>query len=242
MTRSCDFAATSWARRATTWGALALPVYPPRAALCLAAVLLLIRGVADVPKIALDRQQDADAGPGGGSIAPVMFGLPVPGPMTVHPLALVPGETAVPGAFMAGKPTVLGIVLNRTFGDVLDDDARTAIPFFVLMAQVLSNSGVTDEMFESLRMLMSNVRGGLALAVVSISILLAATIGIIGASITVTGVMALRPMLQRGYSPTLTNGVIAASGCRGALIPPWIVLNPLAPVPRCRSESFLRKR
>ncbi|WP_108895671.1 TRAP transporter large permease [Palleronia abyssalis] len=153
-----------------------------------------------------------------------MFGLLVLGLMMGHPLAFVLGGTAVLGAFIAGKPMVLGIVINRIFGDVLDNYTLIAIPLFVLMAQFLSNSGVTDKMFESLRLLMSNVRGGLALAVVFISILLAATTGIIGASITVMGVMALRPMLQYGYAPTLTTGVIAASGCLGILIPPSIML------------------
>ncbi|QFU09692.1 Sialic acid TRAP transporter permease protein SiaT [Rhodobacteraceae bacterium THAF1] len=163
-------------------------------------------------------------GLGGESIAIVMFGLLVLGLMMGHPLAFVLGGTAVLGAFIAGKPMVLGIVINRIFGDVLDNYTLIAIPLFVLMAQFLSNSGVTDKMFESLRLLMSNVRGGLALAVVFISILLAATTGIIGASITVMGVMALRPMLQYGYAPTLTTGVIAASGCLGILIPPSIML------------------
>ena len=163
-------------------------------------------------------------GLGGETIAGVMFGLPVLGLMMGHPLAFVLGGTAVLGAFIAGKPMVLGIVINRIFGDVLDNYTLIAIPLFVLMAQFLSNSGVTDKMFESLRLLMSNVRGGLALAVVFISILLAATTGIIGASITVMGVMALRPMLQYGYAPTLTTGVIAASGCLGILIPPSIML------------------
>ncbi len=161
---------------------------------------------------------------GAESIALLMFGLLVLGLMMGHPLAFVLGGTAVLGAVVAGKTMVLGIVINRIFGDVLDNYTLIAIPLFVLMAQFLSNSGVTDKMFESLRLLMSNVRGGLALAVVFISILLAATTGIIGASITVMGVMALRPMLQYGYSPTLTTGVIAASGCLGILIPPSIML------------------
>ncbi|ETX15844.1 C4-dicarboxylate ABC transporter [Roseivivax halodurans JCM 10272] len=157
-------------------------------------------------------------------IALVMFGLLLLGLFMGHPLAFVLGGTAVLGALIAGKPMVLGIVVNRIFGDVLSNFTLIAIPLFVLMAQFLSNSGVTDKMFESLRLLMSNVRGGLALAVVFISILLAATTGIIGASITVMGVMALGPMLRYGYSPTLTTGVIAASGCLGILIPPSIML------------------
>ena len=157
-------------------------------------------------------------------IALAMFGLLLLGLFMGHPLAFVLGGSAVLGAVLAGKTMVLGIVVNRIFGDVLDNYTLIAIPLFVLMARFLSDSGVTDRMFESLRLLMSNVRGGLALAVVFISILLAATTGIIGASITVMGVMALKPMLRYGYSPTLTTGVIAASGCLGILIPPSIML------------------
>ena len=157
-------------------------------------------------------------------IAASMFAILLIGLFMGHPLAFVLGGAAVAGAFLAGKPMLLGIVVNRIFGDVLDNYTLIAIPLFVLMARFLSDSGVTDRMFETLRLLMSNVRGGLALAVVFISILLAATTGIIGASITVMGVMALKPMLQYGYNPRLTTGVIASSGCLGILIPPSIML------------------
>lgn len=154
----------------------------------------------------------------------IMAGLLVLGLFMGHPLAFVLGGTAVLGALIAGKPMVLGIVINRIFGEVLDNYVLIAIPLFVLMARFLSDSGVTDRMFEALRLLLARVTGGLGLAVVFISILLAATTGIIGASITVMGVMALKPMLQYGYSRQLTTGVIAASGCLGILIPPSIML------------------
>lgn len=154
----------------------------------------------------------------------IMGGLLVLGLFMGHPLAFVLGGTAVLGALIAGKPMVLGIVINRIFGDVLDNYTLIAIPLFVLMARFLSDSGVTDRMFEALRHLMSRVTGGLGLAVVFISILLAATTGIIGASITVMGMMALRPMLQYGYDRRLSSGLIAASGCLGILIPPSIML------------------
>lgn len=157
-------------------------------------------------------------------IAFVMAGLLLLGLFMGHPLAFVLGGTAVLTAFIAGKPLILGIVVNGIFGGVLDNFTLIAIPLFILMARFLSDSEVTDKMFEALRLLMSRVRGGLALAVVFISILLAATTGIIGASITVTGVMAMRPMLRYGYCPKLTSGVIAASGCLGILIPPSIML------------------
>lgn len=154
----------------------------------------------------------------------IMAGLLLLGLFMGHPLAFVLGGTAVLGALIAGKPMVLGIVINRIFGEVLDNYILIAIPLFVLMARFLSDSGVTDRMFETLRLLMGRVTGGLGLAVVFISILLAATTGIIGASITVMGVMALKPMLQYGYSKRLTTGLIAASGCLGILIPPSIML------------------
>lgn len=160
----------------------------------------------------------------GESIALIMSGLLVLGLFMGHPLAFVLGGTAVLGAIIAGKPMVLGIVINRIFGDVLDNYVLIAIPLFVLMARFLSDSGVTDKMFEALRHLTARVTGGLGLAVVFISILLAATTGIIGASITVMGMMALKPMLQYGYDKRLATGLISASGCLGILIPPSIML------------------
>lgn len=157
-------------------------------------------------------------------IALLMSGLLVLGLFMGHPLAFVLGGTAVLGAIIAGKPMVLGIIINRIFGDVLDNYVLIAIPLFVLMARFLSDSGVTDKMFEALRHLTARVTGGLGLAVVFISILLAATTGIIGASITVMGMMALKPMLQYGYDKRLATGLISASGCLGILIPPSIML------------------
>lgn len=160
----------------------------------------------------------------GEAIALIMSGLLLLGLFMGHPLAFVLGGAAVLGAVIAGKPMVLGIVINRIFGDVLDNYVLIAIPLFVLMARFLSDSGVTDKMFEALRHLLARVTGGLGLAVVFISILLAATTGIIGASITVMGMMALKPMLSYGYDKRLATGLIAASGCLGILIPPSIML------------------
>lgn len=157
-------------------------------------------------------------------IALLMAAFLVIGLFMGHPLAFVLGGSAVLGALVAGKPMILGIVINRVFGEVLDNYTLIAIPLFILMARFLSDSDVTDRMFDALRLLMARVRGGLALAVVFISIMLAATTGIIGASITMTGLMAMRPMLRYGYDVRLTSGVIAASGCLGILIPPSIML------------------
>jgi len=99
-----------------------------------------------------------------------------------------------------------------------------AIPLFVLMARFLNDSGVTEKMFDAMRLLLANLRGGLALTVVIVSVLLAATTGIVGASIAVMGMIALVPMLKYGYNKELSTGVIMASGCLGILIPPSIML------------------
>ncbi|MAN99006.1 MAG: C4-dicarboxylate ABC transporter, partial [Roseovarius sp.] len=99
-----------------------------------------------------------------------------------------------------------------------------AVPMFIFMGTMLEKSGVAKDLLHALQVLLRRVPGGLALSVTLMGTVMAATTGIIGASITVMGVMALRPMLQYGYSPTLTTGVIAASGCLGILIPPSIML------------------
>ncbi|MDK7178793.1 TRAP transporter large permease subunit, partial [Micrococcus luteus] len=83
-------------------------------------------------------------------IALIMGGLLLVGLFMGHPLAFVLGGVAVLGAFIAGKPMVLGIVINRIYGDVLDNYTLIAIPLFILMARFLSDSEVTDKMFEAL--------------------------------------------------------------------------------------------
>ncbi|EWH03484.1 C4-dicarboxylate ABC transporter [Halomonas sp. BC04] len=106
----------------------------------------------------------------------------------------------------------------------MDNYVLVAIPLFVLMARFLNDSGVTEKMFYVMRLLLANLKGGLALTVVIVSVLLAATTGIVGASIAVMGMIALVPMLKYGYNKELSTGVIMASGCLGILIPPSIML------------------
>lgn len=154
----------------------------------------------------------------------LMTGLLIFGLTIGHPLAFVLGGTAVITAFFVGRPQAFGLIVNRIYGDVLTNYTLIAIPLFILMARFLTDSGVTDKLFSTLQVLMSRVSGGLALAVVVIAILLAATTGIVGASITVIGLMALKPMINAGYSNSVSCGIIAASGCLGILIPPSIML------------------
>ncbi|GAA0565358.1 TRAP transporter large permease subunit [Halomonas salifodinae] len=141
-----------------------------------------------------------------------------------HPLAFVLGGVAVVAAYLGPGPQVLGSIINNVYGRAMDNYVLVAIPLFILMARFLNDSGVTEKMFQVMRLLLGRVRGGLALTVVIVSVLLAATTGIVGASIAVMGMIALVPMLRHGYHTQLSTGVIMASGCLGILIPPSIML------------------
>ena len=154
----------------------------------------------------------------------VMFGGLLIGLFMGHPLAFVLGGVAVIGAFLGPGERVLSTIINNIYGNAMDNYVLVAIPLFVLMARFLNDSGVTEKMFESMRLLLANLRGGLALTVVIVSVLLAATTGIVGASIAVMGMIALVPMLKHSYNKELSTGVIMASGCLGILIPPSIML------------------
>ncbi|MBB3184967.1 tripartite ATP-independent transporter DctM subunit [Halomonas fontilapidosi] len=153
-----------------------------------------------------------------------MFGGLLVGLFMGHPLAFVLGGVAVLGAWFGPGANTLGILINNIYGNAMDNYVLVAIPLFILMARFLNDSGVTEKMFESMRLLLANLRGGLALTVVVVSVLLAATTGIVGASIAVMGMIALAPMLNYGYNKQLSTGVIMASGCLGILIPPSIML------------------
>ncbi|MDP1693624.1 MAG: TRAP transporter large permease subunit [Burkholderiaceae bacterium] len=140
-----------------------------------------------------------------------------------HPLAFVLGGLAVIFAYLGPGPQVFGIIINRIYGTV-DNYVLVAVPLFIFMARLLSDSGIAEKMFETLRVLLGPVRGGLTLAVIGVSVLLGATTGIIGASMTVMGLLALPSMLKHGYQKEMSLGVIAAGGSLGILIPPSIML------------------
>ncbi|MCQ4323027.1 TRAP transporter large permease [Stutzerimonas stutzeri] len=140
-----------------------------------------------------------------------------------HPLAFVLGGLAVIFGFLGPGPDVFGMIINRIFG-AMDNYVLVAVPIFIFMARLLSDSGVADRMFEVMRQLLGPVRGGLTLAVIAVSVVLAATTGIIGASMTMMGLLALPSMLQHNYQKEMSCGAIAAGGSLGILIPPSIML------------------
>ena len=118
----------------------------------------------------------------------------------------------------------LNILPQRIFGTIMDNYTLVAVPFFVFMGVMLERSGLAEELLESMGMLFGKLRGGLAISVVAVGALLAASTGVVGASVVTLAVLALPVMLKFGYAKTLATGVVASSGTLGQIIPPSIVL------------------
>jgi len=118
---------------------------------------------------------------------------------------------------------VLGLAVGRIYG-VMDNWVLVALPMFIFMGLMLDKSGVAERMMHSMQRLFGNVRGGLAITVTLIGVILAASTGIIGASVVLLGLMSLPVMLNQNYSKSIALGTVASAGCLGILIPPSIML------------------
>jgi tripartite ATP-independent transporter DctM subunit len=140
-----------------------------------------------------------------------------------HPLAFVLGGLAVIFGYLAWGPACFYMFVNRTW-DVMDNYILVAIPLFILMAQMLDKSGVAEDLFDTMRILFGQIRGGIAIAVITVSTLFAACTGIVGASVVTMGLLALPVMLKYKYDIRLSCGTICAGGVLGILIPPSIML------------------
>ena len=129
-------------------------------------------------------------------------------------LGMLSGE--IDPQFVTALPQrILGIMANFTL---------LAIPAFVFMGSMLESSGIAERLLETMGRLLGRLRGGLALAVVLVGSLLAATTGVVAATVTTMGLISLPAMLRAGYDKSLSTGVIVASGTLGQIIPPSIVL------------------
>lgn len=117
----------------------------------------------------------------------------------------------------------LGAVVNRIYS-TMSNAVLVALPMFIFMGLMLDESGVAERLMLSMQRLFGKTRGGLAITVTLIGIVLAASTGIIGASVVLLGVLSLPSMMQQNYSKSLATGVVAASGTLGILIPPSIML------------------
>ncbi|WP_244273860.1 TRAP transporter large permease [Stappia indica] len=131
---------------------------------------------------------------------------------------------ALGAAFDMFYPMQLFLIVSRIWGSIAENLVLVAIPMFIFMGIMLEKSGVARHLLEILSVLMRRVPGGLALAVVLMGTIMAATTGIVGASVVMLAMLALPVMVDRGYDKGMTSGVIAASGTLGILIPPSIML------------------
>src|SRR6058998_19891 len=123
--------------------------------------------------------------------------------------------------------SLLQALPDRIWG-VMQNDTLLAIPFFTLMGLILERSGMAEDLLETIGQLFGPVRGGVALAVIFVGALLAATTGVVAASVISMGLISLPIMLRYGYDRRLASGVIAASGTLAQIIPPSLVLIVLA--------------
>ena len=121
------------------------------------------------------------------------------------------------------QPSLFGAMPERIFG-VMGNDTLLAIPFFTLMGLILERSGMAEDLLDTIGQLFGPVRGGLAFAVIFVGALLAATTGVVAASVISMGLISLPIMLRYGYDRRLASGVIAASGTLAQIIPPSLVL------------------
>ncbi len=120
-----------------------------------------------------------------------------------------------PSSFSALPPRIMGVMSNYVL---------VAVPLFIFMGIMLEKSGLAESLLETMAMLFGTMPGGLAISVVIVGALLAASTGIVGATVITMGLISLPTMLKRGYKPELATGTIASAGTLGQIIPPSVVL------------------
>ena len=126
-------------------------------------------------------------------------------------------------AFGEFDASFLTSIPNRLFG-IMNNETLIAVPLFVFMGVTLERSRIAEELLTSLSALFGRKSGGLGFSVMLVGMLLAASTGIVGATVVTMGLLSLPTMLKRGYSPAIATGTICASGTLGQIIPPSIVL------------------
>ncbi|MEC5161764.1 TRAP-type mannitol/chloroaromatic compound transport system permease large subunit [Janthinobacterium sp. CG_23.3] len=162
------------------------------------------------------------------NLAPIMFGALVIFLLSGFPVAF---SLAANGLFFGFvgielgllKPELLQALPNRIFG-IMANDTLLAIPFFTFMGLILERSGMAEDLLDTIGQLFGPIRGGVAYAVIFVGALLAATTGVVAASVISMGLISLPVMLRYGYDKKLASGVIAASGTLAQIIPPSLVL------------------
>ncbi len=158
----------------------------------------------------------------------LMFVFVIGALLSGYPVAFALAGTALIFAVIGWSQGVfylddLAFLPSRLFGTV-QNETLIAVPLFVFMGVMLERSKVAEDLLDTMGSLFGSLRGGLGISVILVGTLLAASTGIVGATVVTMGLLSLPTMLRRGYSPEIASGTIAASGTLGQIIPPSIVL------------------
>jgi len=161
-------------------------------------------------------------------IALLMFLTVIAVLLAGFPVAFTLGGTALlfaaAGVAAGGfHEALLSSLPNRIFG-IMSNETLVAVPLFVFMGVTLERARIAEELLDTLSRLFGSLRGGLGISVTLVGMLLAASTGIVGATVVTMGLLSLPTMLRRGYSPEVAAGTICASGTLGQIIPPSIIL------------------
>ncbi len=140
-----------------------------------------------------------------------------------YPVAFTLGGVSILLGLCVFEHEFFYLLCLRIFG-IMNNYVLISVPLFVYMGLMLEKSGIAERLLETMALFFGRVRGGLAIAVVIVGGLLAASTGVVGATVITMGLISLPTMLKRGYSPTLAVGTICASGTLGQIIPPSVVL------------------
>ena len=164
-----------------------------------------------------------------GDISPMMvtflmLGILAVGIFSGFPLAFIlAGVGFAFGLLFMPEGRIFGIAIVQTY-KTMTNYVLLAVPLFVFMGTMLGHSGVAEKLFGTMHLIMGGLRGGLAIATIFVATIFAACTGIIGASVVTMGIIALPPMLDRGYNKSLACGTVCAGGTLGILIPPSIMI------------------
>jgi TRAP-type mannitol/chloroaromatic compound transport system permease large subunit len=166
------------------------------------------------------------------NMAPIMFGSLVVFLLFGYPVAFSLGACGlffgIVGVEMGLLPPALLQALPLRIFGIMQNDTLLAVPFFTLMGLILERSGMAEDLLDTIGQVFGPIRGGLAYAVILVGAMLAATTGVVAASVISMGLISLPIMLRYGYDRRVASGVIAASGTLAQIIPPSLVLIVLA--------------
>ncbi len=157
-----------------------------------------------------------------GWLTVLLFGSLIVVLMAGLPMAFVTGGLGCIFIFLFGDAAMLSILPGRVF-PFMTDYQLSAIPLFIFMAAVLEKAGIIEELFDAVYKILGGIKGGLASATVVVCTILAAMVGVVGATEVTMGMIALPAMLKRNYDPYMAMGSILAGGTLGILIPPSVM-------------------